>query len=116
MTVSEEQVSKLLFQIQKEIEDMERELKEKEDHAGGVKKAVLERERSATKKAKDPVVNALSKLNHGVWLTECCDAPTRGFLNKKKCSECKQENPETYNVEKSVEDIIDSFGETSNET
>lgn len=111
----EDQISELLFQIQRDIEDMEREIKDKEKNASGVEKEVLERERNAVKDAKQAVVSRMSKLNHGVWLTECCDAPIRRYaLNTRGvCSECGEDNPETYNVEKSVEDLIEEDTENA---
>lgn len=53
-------------------------------------------------------------LCNGVHFTACCDAERRvlpihtfGRGYKQQCKECGEKYPDTYTVEKSIEDLIE---------
>lgn len=116
----EEKVEELLWKIADELGDKCSEYSAKSDDRGrsDIERLVAEREKNAVEHAKLKLENAAWKLNKGVFLTKCCDVETRtlpshsfGQGQDTKCKECGEKNPETYNVEKSVEDLIEEYSQ-----
>jgi hypothetical protein len=114
----QDKTAELLWKIADELGDKCSEYAGKADDRGrsNIERQVAEREKNAVEYAKMQVENAAWKLNKGVFLTECCDAETRilpshtfGQGHDTKCKDCGEKNPETYNVEKSVEDLIEEY-------
>ncbi|AFH22357.1 hypothetical protein OSG_eHP23_00140 [environmental Halophage eHP-23] len=114
--VTEGQVSELLFQIDRKIYELERDYAEMQNERGKSEadKLIAKRKKETAGRAKQILQKYQSKLNRGVWYSECCDSEIRHFpVDGTQCKECKERNPDTYNVEKSVEDLIEELKQES---
>lgn len=116
--VSEQKVSELLYQIDREMYELERKYAEMQNEAGRseVERLVAKKREDTVSRAKQIIQKYQSKLNQGVWKSECCDSSLNYYpMNRSVCSECGAENPEAYNVEKSVEDVIEDSNRATTE-
>lgn len=101
-------IRETLHQLGRELDDDLFELKEKIDKENdSLLKAGLKRSKYQLQDDRAKVQDYFGETGTK-WLTECCDAPIQRYaLNTRgQCSECKRDDPETYQEETTIQDFI----------
>lgn len=112
----EDLITELYLQQYFLIEGRARELKNEKEHKPDIEQAVIDKRLKEIGKIREQIWKLKGELK-ATWLTECCNAPINRIMmgTTGYCSECGENDPDSYQVEKDLEDFIERLNEIQEE-